>query len=88
VDAAPNNADILDTLGWVLLKQDGASEEAVTVLRRSVQLNPGNPSIQYHLGIALRDTGDVAGAREALGKALESETFPEASDARAALAAL
>jgi putative PEP-CTERM system TPR-repeat lipoprotein len=88
VEAAPDNPDILDTLGWVLLKQGGDRAEAVRVLRRSVQLNPGNPSVHYHLGIALRDTGDVAGARDALGRALENEGFPEADEARAALAAL
>lgn len=83
---------MLDTLGWVLLKQGDDRDEAVRVLRRSVQLNPGNPSVQYHLGIARRETGDRAGARQALTRALEGGAeggaFPEAEEAREALAAL
>ncbi len=86
--AAPDNPDVLDTVGWVLLKSDVDVSEAVSLLRRSVQLNPRNASVQYHLGVALRESGDLAGAREALRRALDVEGFPEAREARAALAAL
>ncbi len=88
LEAAPDNPDILDTVGWILLQGDGDVQEAVTLLRRSVQLNPGNASVQYHLGVALRESGDLEGAREALRRALDVEGFPEASEARAALASL
>ncbi|HEX7035201.1 MAG TPA: XrtA/PEP-CTERM system TPR-repeat protein PrsT [Pseudomonadales bacterium] len=88
VEAAPNSAEILDTFGWILLKQEKNAAEAVRVLRQSVQLAPDNPSVQYHLGIALREAGDSAGARAALERALEKDGFPEADEARAALAAL
>lgn len=88
VAAAPENADILDTLGWILLKQKGDASEAVRTLRRSVQLNPDNPSVQYHLGMALKDAGDATGARQALNRALQNSGFPEESEARAALAGL
>ena len=84
VAAAPDNPNILDTLGWILL-QEGQKPEAVRLLRRSVQLNPSNPSVQYHLGIALRDTGDVRGARDALTRAMELRAFPEQEEARRAL---
>ncbi|MEQ8859923.1 MAG: PEP-CTERM system TPR-repeat protein PrsT [Pseudomonadales bacterium] len=87
-DVAPDNAEVLDTLGWVLLQQGGRVDEALRVLRRSAQLKPDNPSIQYHLGIALRESGDVAGARAALTRALEASAFPEADQARDALAGL
>src|SRR5690606_30933177 len=68
VEAAPNSAEILDTLGWILLKQEKNTAEAVRVLRQSVQIAPDNPSVQYHLGVALREAGDTAGARAALSK--------------------
>ncbi len=87
VDLAPEDADVLDTLGWVTLQQQGDADAAVTALRRSIELNPDNPSVQYHLGMALRDSGDIAGARLALSRALEDGSFPEADDARAALEA-
>jgi putative PEP-CTERM system TPR-repeat lipoprotein len=87
VAAAPDNPDILDTLGWILLK-DGQKQEAVRLLRRSVQLRPDNPSVQYHLGIALRESGDLRGAREALARSVEGRSFPEEQEARAALAQL
>ncbi|MFU8816171.1 MAG: XrtA/PEP-CTERM system TPR-repeat protein PrsT [Pseudomonadales bacterium] len=84
VAAAPDNPDILDTLGWILL-QEGQKPEAVRLLRRSVQLNPNNPSVHYHLGVALRETGDVRGARDALTRAMELRAFPEQEDARRVL---
>jgi len=82
--AAPDNADVLDTLGWVLL-QDGQIDEAVTQLRRSVQLNPNNPSTQYHLGVALQRAEQPDEARAALSRALESDSFPERQAAEQAL---
>ncbi len=86
-EVAPNNADVLDTLGWVLLHHDETGE-AVRVLRRSVSLNPDNPSVQYHLGVALREAGDAAGAKAALTRATQSASFPEADAARKALSEL
>lgn len=85
--AAPENADVLDTVGWILL-QSGKHEEALPLLQRSAELSPGNPSILYHLAIALRDSGDPVGARQRLERALEAGEFPEIEDAKAALAAL
>jgi len=82
--AAPDNPDILDTLGWVLL-QDGQIDEAVNQLRRSVQLNPNNPSTQYHLGVALQRAEQPGEARTALSRALESDSFPERQAAEQAL---
>jgi putative PEP-CTERM system TPR-repeat lipoprotein len=87
VAAAPDNPAILDTLGWILT-QDGNPTEGVTHLRRSVELNGDDPSIRYHLAVALRDTGALAEARAEFERALAAGEFSEAADARAALAAL
>lgn len=51
--AAPDNPDVLDTLGWILY-QEGQVDQAVTQLRRSVQLNPNNATAQDHLEQALQ----------------------------------
>jgi len=88
VEAAPDSAEALDTLGWALLQQGEDAEEAVEILRRGVGLNPDNPSMQYHLGMALRATGDLKGARRALTQAAGAGAFPEADAARRALAEL
>jgi tetratricopeptide (TPR) repeat protein len=80
-------ADTLDTLGYVLL-QKGDAAEAATALDNALKLRPGSPSIEYRLGVALAAKGDAEGARDALTKALQSNGFPEAEEARAALAKL
>jgi len=84
LELAPDNPDIVDTLGWILLRS-GAADEALQHLKQSVQLNPGNASVQYHLGVAYQQVGDAAAARRSLEKALEIGNFPELDAARSAL---
>ena len=81
------NADTLDTLGYVHLKQ-GNADEAVGVLGKALEARPNSPSIEYHLGAALAAKGDKDEARAILTKALEATAFPEADAARAELAKL
>jgi Flp pilus assembly protein TadD len=84
LELAPNSSDIVDTLGWILL-QNGETGKAVEHLMRSVQLNPGNASVQYHLGVAHRDDGDRVAARQSLEEALDIGNLPELESARSAL---
>lgn len=44
----PDNADVLDTYGWILGKNNNRSQ-AIEVLERALELSPGNPSITDHL---------------------------------------
>ena len=44
----PDNADVLDTYGWILGKQNNRSE-AIAVLERALELSPGAQSIMDHL---------------------------------------
>jgi Flp pilus assembly protein TadD len=84
----PDALEVSDTLGWIYLKKDLASQ-AVPLLRECVDKAPQNPSYQYHLGIALVRSGDLINGKRALEQALKlSQTFDGADDARKALATL
>jgi putative PEP-CTERM system TPR-repeat lipoprotein len=45
-----------DTLGWILTTS-GQAAKAVTLLRQASAQLPGDPTVQYHLAVALNDTG-------------------------------
>jgi tetratricopeptide (TPR) repeat protein len=47
----PNDGAIVDSLGWVMLRQ-GQAAEAVKTLERAVELDPEDASINGHLGDA------------------------------------
>jgi len=51
VQRRPNDGAIVDSLGWVMLRQ-GDTAAAVRVLERAVELDPQDPSINGHLGDA------------------------------------
>lgn len=50
--AAPDDAVVLDTLGWALVKSGGDRSEALNLLQRAQSLQPSNPSIRAHLAEA------------------------------------
>ncbi len=81
---APDNGDIQDTLGYVLLK-NGKVEEALKTLRKAAGLFPRNPAVYYHLALAYKEQGNKALAVENLRKALSLGDFPDAANARALL---
>ena len=87
---APDNAQVLDTLGWAQFKA-GQLDRALSTLRRSVRLTELPPN-QYHLGVVLKELGDLRGAREAFNRsAVLAEQVKDASvleSARKALADL
>lgn len=99
VQRNPNVAGFVDTLGWVYYKKNlyGA---AVEQLRKAVALDEAaaraanispSPTYQYHLGMALKGSGDRGGSQQALQAALrlaEKRTFADVEDARKALAEL
>lgn len=53
----PDNPDILDTYGWVLVKS-GRVHEGLTFLERAKALNPGIYCIDLHLGAAYGKLGE------------------------------
>lgn len=62
---APNNAAIIDTIGWLQLQQ-GDTETAVTTLARAVSLAPGAAPVRMNLARALIAAGRKDDAREQL----------------------
>ncbi|MEA5115745.1 MAG: XrtA/PEP-CTERM system TPR-repeat protein PrsT [Geobacteraceae bacterium] len=77
----PGSPMVMDTLGYVLLK-NGRPAEAKKLLASAALQLPTNPTVHYHLAVACRDTGDRNGAAANLRKALQMGRFPEAAAAR------
>ena len=87
-DAAPQDPQIADTLGWVLYKQ-GAYPRAETLFREAAEKLPTNAEVQYHLGMAQARIGRNDEARVSLSKSLElAANHPGAAEAKATLATL
>lgn len=78
------DADAGDTLGWIMVRQNAASD-AVTILQGAVSQRPGDPTMAYHFAVALNRTGQAAEASRLLKLALASST---AFDDRAAATGL
>jgi len=65
----------LDTLGWVRFKM-GQEEDALRLMKDAAAKSPEVPTLNYHLGMALYQSGKRAEARAYLSKALKSaESF-------------
>jgi tetratricopeptide (TPR) repeat protein len=78
VQQRPNDGAIIDSLGWVMLRQ-GQVADAVTTLERAVELEPQDPEINGHLGDAYWAAGRKL---EAIYQWRRALTFnPEPGDA-------
>ncbi len=77
---APANADIADTLGWILVKE-GRPAEAIEHLELSARTRPSSGVLHYHLGVALQEAGRGLEARTALERAVDLGGFNELGDA-------
>ena len=73
---APEDPGILDTLGYVLIK-NSRFDEAVQVLEKAAVMLPDNPTVCYHLGLAYSAAGKTVEAVAILHKAKELGSFPE-----------
>lgn len=77
----PGNAGVMDTLGFALLKNNRPAD-ARKVLEKSAAALSNNPTVQYHLALACKESGDKANARRVVQKALSLGDFPDAGAAR------
>jgi tetratricopeptide (TPR) repeat protein len=83
---APQPA-IADTLASVQIAR-GDLDGALGTLRGELERQPEDATLRFRMGEALAKKGETEGAREAYKRALETGPFPEAEQARAALAKL
>lgn len=84
---APNNASVVDTLGWILVQKNQLGE-GIELLRKAVSL-ADRPEVRFHLAAALAESGEVDEARRHLQEILESDDdFQGREEARNLLATL
>ncbi|MFC1830681.1 tetratricopeptide repeat protein [Thermodesulfobacteriota bacterium] len=75
--AQPDDPDISDTLGWVHYRR-GTHTLAVPQFELALVGRPGDPTISYHLALALQGDGQTEKAREVLTDALaKGEEFDD-----------
>jgi putative PEP-CTERM system TPR-repeat lipoprotein len=77
--AAPGDAGVIDTLGWVLL-QNGQKDRALQLLRDARLRRPADPTIRYHLAEALVQAGRKDEAKAELDVALAAAPRFEGSE--------
>jgi putative PEP-CTERM system TPR-repeat lipoprotein len=87
-ELAPNNAAVLDTLGWLQVKV-GELSAGLANLREALVRSSRSPVIHYHLGVALHEYGQYEQAEKHLQTALSlSPDFTGRRDAEIRLALL
>lgn len=82
---APENAAVLDTLGWLLVEQ-GNFSRGLPLLQKAVTLAPDASAVRYHLAQGLLKSGDKAKARKELEQIASSgKPFSKSAEAQALL---
>jgi tetratricopeptide (TPR) repeat protein len=80
-----DNPVILDTLGWVHIKR-GEIDKALPILLRAARKDSGLPDIDYHLGVAYYEQGQIESAKRHINTALAAEnSFDGIEEAKALL---
>ncbi len=84
----PEDPRLLDTMGWILCKQNNFARGKV-FLEKALEKAPDQPTLRYHLGYCAARLGETAEARESLEKALAAKgSFPERTEAEKLLGSL
>ncbi len=77
-DINPERAEIADTYGWILLKQGGQPQKALSILQEAYVTAPTNSEIGYHVAVALHEAGRNDEAERTLRQLLaERADFPQ-----------
>lgn len=85
---APQQANVEDTLGWILA-QKHAADRALPLLLQALKEDADDPDLQYHYAYALAESGKRAEARQVLTKVLAAKRdFDSRHDAERLLAEL
>lgn len=77
----PNNARVMDTLGWILVEK-AADPRGLDLLQKASAQIPDNEEIRYHLAVGLSKAGSKAAARKELDTLVTSKTFQGVEDAK------
>ncbi len=84
----PENASVVDTLGWILVNT-GKLDEGISLLQEAVTMSGGKAEIRYHLAAAFVLSGETEQARGILNDLLADATeFSSRTDAEELLATL
>ncbi len=86
LEYSQRQAQVVDTVGWILLQQNQGAE-ALPLLAEAHKSQPANPSITFHYASALAQSGKPAEARTLLRALLQEGTAFESRPAAVALAA-
>jgi tetratricopeptide (TPR) repeat protein len=87
-DLAPADPNAADTLGWIVFKR-GDYPWALTLIEEAARKQPGDPEIQYHLGMAYYMLGQEEPAQTFLRRAAQAaKDFPGKANVQRALALL
>ncbi|MBC7500852.1 MAG: PEP-CTERM system TPR-repeat protein PrsT [Herminiimonas sp.] len=82
---APENAAVLDTVGWILVEK-GDAKRALPILEKAISLVPQALDTRYHLVQALVKSGDKVRARKELESLVSAgKPFAGLDDAKALL---
>jgi len=84
-ELAPDDASIIDSLGWAEFKR-GKTADAIATLQRAAEKDPDQAEIQEHLGDALYTSGRRYEARFAWNAALVTAENDIAARVKAKLA--
>jgi tetratricopeptide (TPR) repeat protein len=66
----PDSQGVADTLGWIYVKKN-MTDQAIGILRAVVKDSPARSTPHYHLGVALKQKGELPAAIEELKAALK-----------------
>jgi Tfp pilus assembly protein PilF len=84
----PENSSVMDTLGWILVK-NGKLEEGIELLRRALSARRDDPDISYHLASGLAAAGETAEAKDVLETIIaRNAEFSSKAEAEALLSSL
>jgi putative PEP-CTERM system TPR-repeat lipoprotein len=80
----PANPGVLDTYGWLLVR-DGQLARGLALLREAIAQLPGEPEVRYHYAAALYESGDREQGRRLIRELLQEHAAFAGRDAAAAL---
>jgi predicted Zn-dependent protease len=84
---SPNNLNVVDTMAWLLIKNDEV--EKGYGLLQEISTKTNNPSVQFHYANALVKVDKKAQAKQTLQKILSTKIqFDERKDAEQMLSSL